>query len=134
MAEIIFLIIIFVPLLLVLWFANLADKETRGIATDIRFSGLSVADPVLDFASCGRHDERGGKQVVQLLCPMALQMNPAATMPCSPESFDQIGLALIIPAIFGLIVLLPFVRRIFARLSKSIPSVWFMLSLFPLPC
>ena len=67
--------------------------KKRGIATDIRFSGLSASDPLRAMLLMG-----GLMSVVvsRLFDAMAggAAVDPAVPMPFSPESFGQIGLAL----------------------------------------
>ncbi len=121
MAEITFLIIIFVPLLLVLWFANLADKEREesqpifaflAYLLLILFWAMLLMGGLMSVVVSRLFDAMAGGEAV----------DPAVPMPFSPESFGQIGLALILPAIFGLIVLLPYVRRFLAHFVKIDPK------------
>ena len=48
--------------------------------------------------------------------------DPAAAEFMSPETLVQIGLALWLPALIGLLLLLPFVRRLFARFTPIDPA------------
>ncbi len=121
MAEITFLILTFIPLLLVLWFANLADKERNEpqpifallayLLLILFWCGLLLAGVVSAVAGLMLSSMSGSATV-----------DPAAPMPISPESLGQIALALVVPTILGLIVLLPFVRRFLARFIKIDPK------------
>lgn len=120
MTEIVFLIFIFVPLLLVLWFANLADKQREEPQPIFAFLAyLLLILFWLALLTAGMLSVVAGRMFSSISAGAAV--DPAAPMPFSPESFGQIGLALIVPAIFGLIVLLPPVRRFLAHFIKIDP-------------
>jgi membrane protease YdiL (CAAX protease family) len=119
MTEITFLIFIFVPLLLVLWFANLADKERD--ESQPLFAFLAYLLLILFWMVL----VMGGLLSVaasRMLSTAAEGSELAGPMPFSPESLGQIGLALLIPAILGLLVLLPYVRGFLAHFIKIDPK------------
>ena len=121
MEESIFLLVIFAPLLLVLLLANLADKkreEPQPIYAILAYLALGSFWMMLLF---------GG--ALSMLAGMAFQVlpglsagDPAAAEFMSPEKLVQIGLALWLPALIGLLLLLPFVRRLFARFTHIDPA------------
>ena len=121
MTEITFLIFIFVPLLLVLWFANLADKQREEPQPIFAFLTYLLLIPFWGVLLTGGMASLVAGRVFSSVSAGAA-VDPAAPMPFSPESLGQIGLALIIPALLGLIVLLPFVRRFLARFIKIDPK------------
>jgi membrane protease YdiL (CAAX protease family) len=121
MAEITFLILIFMPLLLVLWFANLADKARE--APQPIFAFLAYLLLILFWVALllsGMTSVVAGRMFSALSEGGA--GDPAAPMPFPPETLGQIGLALIVPALLGLLVLLPYVRRFLAHFIKIDPT------------
>ena len=121
MEESIFLLITFAPLLLVLFLANLADKkreEPQPIYAILAYLALGSFWMMLLFIGA-----------LSMLGGMAFQIfpglsagDPAIVEFMSPETLIQIGLALWLPALLGLFLLLPFVRRLFARFTHIGPA------------
>ncbi len=118
MEDSLFLLIIFSPLLLVLFLANLADKkreEPRPIFAILTYLTLGSFWGMLFLA--GALSMLAG--IAFSAIPEMTAGNPAAVELFPPETFIQLGLALWLPALIGMFLLLPFVRRLFARFTNT---------------
>lgn len=116
MTDIFSLLLIFIPLLLILWLANLADKrraqeDSQQVFAILTYLLLAMLWGVLFFVG-----------VIMMLVGVAMDAAPevfAAGAPAGylPDSRQlmQMGGGMWVPAVLGMILLLPPVRRLFAR-------------------
>lgn len=121
MEESIFLLITFAPLLLVLFLANLADKkreEPQQLYAVLAYLALGSFWVMLLFG--GALSMLAG--IAFRTFPELTAGDPTAAELMPPETLIQIGLALWLPSLLGLTMLLPFVRRIFARFTHINPA------------
>ncbi len=124
METLFFLLLLFGPLVLLLWLANLADAQRRQESPNqlpailtylllvLLWAGLllgGVALSLVGLAIAGR------SLPPELLAAYAQAGLTTATVQRLVANLPQLGMSLWLPAIFGLILVLPPVRRLLAR-------------------
>ncbi|MCO6452396.1 MAG: CPBP family intramembrane metalloprotease [Caldilineales bacterium] len=116
MQETVFLLLMFAPLVLILWLANLADKQRDAESPSPIFAILTYLSLV---GLWGILLLLGG---MLSLAGLFLRTVDPAALPSGTgfeadilAAFPQMGLAMWLPALFGLLFLLPPIRRLFAR-------------------
>jgi uncharacterized protein len=121
--EVVVTLIMFLPFLLILLLANLAEQRKERGDSGLGFAVFSYALLCLLYVFL----LMGGLllQVIGVLAPVAATTNPApaATLDIPLlTSLASMGAALWIPAILGMILLAPPVRRLIARVVPVDPS------------
>lgn len=128
MGELVFLAIIFLPLVLILWLANLADRQRQEEQPAQTYSMLTYGTLVVFWGflfGVGVLLSLAGLLVRAL---PGLAESPASELPDAAmmaevvAALPKFGLSLWFPAIFGVLFLLPPVRRLFARFISIDPT------------
>ena len=144
--DITFTVLMFAPLVLILWLANFSERSTRTDGAETSSEDASSSDAGDGAASAGAYPA-GSNRVwailaflllatlygVLILFGVTLQLiGLAATGPMEsslgsvyqqmgidPASFARMGLGMWLPSIFGLLLLLRFVRNLVGRILPS---------------
>ncbi|MCB0062388.1 MAG: hypothetical protein KDE19_09740, partial [Caldilineaceae bacterium] len=120
MNEIISLLLMFAPLFLVIGLANLAERQREHAESYGALAATSYILMVLLYLAGivgGILIQVGGLMVQQQ--PDLLEGVP---VPFQPESFALLGAGMWIPSLVGILLLLPPVRRLFARFTAVDPA------------
>jgi membrane protease YdiL (CAAX protease family) len=146
--DITFTILMFVPLILILWLANFSERSAKTAGAETPAEGVGPSDATGDtFAPTAQAYPAGSGQVwailaylllatlygVLILFGVTLQLiGLLATGPMDsslgsvyqqmgidPASFARMGLGMWLPSIFGLLLLLRFVRNLVGRILPS---------------
>ena len=145
--DITFTILMFVPLILILWLANFSERRDKSADTDALIEGTSPTSLGEDAASAERTYPAGSNRVwailaffllavlygVLILFGVTLQLiGLMATGPMEsslgsvyqqmgidPAGFGRMGLGMWLPSIFGLLLLLRFVRNLVGRILPA---------------
>jgi membrane protease YdiL (CAAX protease family) len=145
--DVTFTILMFVPLILILWLANFSERTAKNTGTETPSEDASPSDAGDAAASVARAYPMGSNRVwailaffllavlygVLILFGITLQLigmlatGPMASslgsvyqqMGIDPASFGRMGLGMWLPSIFGLLLLLRFVRTLVGRILPS---------------
>lgn len=120
MSEIVGLVLIFLPLILILYIANLAERQrTTDGQTGLTSLTYALLIAMYGFLLVGGILLNLGGIVV-LTQPQRFEEIAGAGLPFDLTSLAQIGIGLWVPALFGILLLLPAVRRFLARLLPNL--------------
>ena len=120
MSEFINNLIIFAPLILVIWLANVADGRRK---REEPYQALAITSYLLIIAMYLVGIVLGvAAQAVGFLLARQPNLLADAGIPFEPDSFGLIGVGLWIPCLVGLLFLLPPVRRLLARFIAIDPE------------
>lgn len=114
MNEIISMLVMFVPLFIVMGIANLAERQREH---GEHYSGFAITGYLL-MGLLYMAGVVGGILIQGAGMLMQQQPNILEDLPFQPDSFAVLGAGIWIPSLFGIILLLPPVRRLFARFTK----------------
>ncbi len=122
MGEAAILVLLFTPVAFILWLANLADQMREQGRSGTALAGIAYALFGLFY---------GGLLIAGIVVPIAGSLAAAQPGAAGPggaaaaqvaEALPRLGLSLALPAIAGLVLLLPPVRRLFARFIPIEPK------------
>jgi uncharacterized protein len=145
--DITFTILMFAPLILILWLANFSERRSKPTGVDAPSEGASPIDTGEGVVSAAKAYPAGSNQVwailaffllavlygVLILFGVTLQLiglmatgsvvstsgGSYQQMGIDPASFGRMGLGMWLPSIFGLLLLLRFVRNLVGRILPS---------------
>ena len=129
--EVVSILVLFLPLLLILWLASLADGQRargeRGVVfalvsyllLGMLWAGLLLAGLVLTLLQTVLSDPAASQAAVDAMVQSGLRPEAAADL---LARLPAVGMALWAPAVLGLVLLLPPVRRLIAQVIAIDPA------------
>lgn len=118
MNELISMLVMFGPLFIVIGLANLAERQREQMEP---YGGLAITSYIF-LAVLYLMGVAGGLAIQGAGFLLAQQPDALDAFPFQPDSFTVLGAGIWIPSLVGILLLLPPVRRLFARFTAFDPA------------